>query len=73
MQKINISGTDRPQWHTPEEIRAAAAEGLRLRLRGGKHHPDILCRLAANCGGWCTVVTDSGAILHAWAGEFAAA
>ena len=28
--KINISPTDRPQWHTPAEIRAAAAEGLRI-------------------------------------------
>lgn len=39
--KINISPTDRPQWHTPEEIRAAAAEGLRIDYNcvdnGGKH------------------------------------
>ena len=27
--KINISPTDRPQWHTPAEIRAAAAEDTR--------------------------------------------
>lgn len=36
--KINISPTDRPQWHTPAEIRAAAAEGLRIDYNGPRLH-----------------------------------
>lgn len=36
--KINISPTDRPQWHTPAEIRAAAAEGLRIDYNAGRGH-----------------------------------
>lgn len=42
MQKINISPTDRPQWHTPAEIRAAAAEGLRIDYNAGRGHVIIV-------------------------------
>lgn len=69
---INISSTDRPQWHTPEEIRAAAAEGLRINYNAGRGHV-IRCRKAANVSGWITAVTVSGSILQAWAGEFTVA
>ena len=69
---INISPTDRPQWHTPAEIRAAAADGLRINYNAGRGKI-IRCRKAANVSGWITAVTDSGAILQAWAGEFAVA
>lgn len=55
MQKINISPTDRPQWHTPAEIRAAAAEGLRIDYNAGRGHV-IRCRKAANVSGWITAV-----------------
>lgn len=43
MLPINISPTDRPQWHTPAEIRAAAAEGLRIDYNAGRGHV-IRCR-----------------------------
>lgn len=69
---INISPTGRPKWHTPAEIRAAAAEGLRIDYNAGRGQV-IRCRKAANVSGWITAVTESGAILHAWAGEFTVA
>ena len=67
--KINISPTDRPQWHTPEEIRAAAADGLRIDYNAGRGQV-IRCRKAASVSGWVTAVTVSGSILQAWAGDF---
>lgn len=67
--KINISPTGRPQWHTPEEIRAAAADGLRIDYNAGRGQI-IHCRKAASVEGWVTAVTVSGSILQAWAGEF---
>ena len=69
---INISPTDRPQWHTPAEIRAAATEGLRINYNAGRGQV-IRCRKAANVSGWITAVAESGAILCAWAGEFTVA
>lgn len=66
---INISPTDRPQWHTPAEIRTAAAEGLRIDYNAGRGQV-IRCRKAASVEGWVTAVTVSGSILQAWAGEF---
>ena len=59
MLPINISPTDRPQWHTPEEICAAAAEGLRIDYNAGRGHV-IRCRKAANVSGWITAVTEAG-------------
>lgn len=69
---INISPTDRPQWHTPAEIRAAAAEGLRIDYNAGRGEI-IRCRKAANVSGWITAVTEAGSIIRAWAGEFTVA
>lgn len=46
MLPINISPTDRPQWHTPAEIRAAAAESLRIDYNAGRGQV-IRCRKAA--------------------------
>lgn len=69
---INISPTNRPQWHTPEEIRAAAAEGLRIDYNAGRGQI-IRCRKAANVSGWITAVMEHGSILQAWAGEFTVA
>ena len=69
---INISPTNRPQWHTAAEIRAAAADGLRIDYNAGRGQV-IRCRKAANVSGWITAVTESGAILRAWAGEFTVA
>lgn len=66
---INISPTGRPQWHTPAEIRAAAAEGLRIDYNAGRGQV-IRCRKAASVEGWVTAVTVGGSILQAWAGEF---
>lgn len=69
---INISPTNRPQWHTAAEIRAAAADGLRIDYNAGRGQV-IRCRKAANVSGWITAVTEAGAILRAWAGEFTVA
>ena len=69
MQKINISPTNRPQWHTPAEIRAA---GLRIDYNAGRGRV-IRCRKAANVSGWITAVTEAGSIIRAWAGEFTVA
>lgn len=66
---INISPTCAGIWHTHAEIRAAAAEGLRIDYNAGRGQV-IRCRKAANVKGWVTAVTVSGSILQAWAGEF---
>ena len=77
---INIS-PDRPQWHTPAEIRAAAAEGMRIDYNAGRGQV-IRCRKAASVSGWITAVTvsgwitavtEAGSIIRAWAGEFTVA
>jgi hypothetical protein len=68
MLPINISPTDRPQWHTPEEICAAAAEGLRIDYNAGRGHV-IRCRKAANVSGWITAVTEAGRTRTASAGH----
>lgn len=69
---INISPTGRPQWHTPAEIRAAAAEGLRIDYNAGRGQI-IRCRKAASVKGWITAVSEAGSIIRAWAGEFTVA
>jgi hypothetical protein len=69
---INISPTCAGIWHMPEEIRAAAADGLRIDYNAGRGHV-IRCRKAASVAGWITAVTVSGSILQAWAGEFTVA
>lgn len=69
---INISPTDRPQWHTPAEIQTAAAEGLRINYNAGRGQI-IRCRKAASVAGWITAVTEAGSIIRAWAGEFTVA
>ena len=69
---INISPTDRPLWHTPEAIRAAAAEGRRIDYNAGRGQV-IRCRKAANVSGWITAVTEAGSIIRAWVGEFTVA
>lgn len=69
---INISPTCSSIWHAPEELRAAAVGGLRIDYKAGRDCI-IHCRKAASVGGWVTAVTDSGAILQAWAGEFTVA
>lgn len=72
MLPINISPTDRPQWHTPAEIRAAAAEGLRINYNAGRGQV-IRCRKAASVKGWITAVSEAGSIIRAWAGDFTVA
>lgn len=51
---------------------AAEIGGLRIDYNAGRDCI-IHCRKAASVGGWVTAVTDSGAILQAWAGEFTVA
>lgn len=41
---INISPTGRPQWHTPAEIRAAAAEGLHINYNAGRGEAGSIIR-----------------------------
>lgn len=63
--KINISPTDRPQWHTPAEIRAAAAEGLRIDYNAGRGHV-IRCRKAANVSADTDAVTGEDTRGECW-------
>ena len=69
---INISPTCAGIWHTPAEIRAAAADGLRIDYNAGRGQ-FIRCQKAANVSGWITAVTEAGSIIRAWAGEFTVA
>ena len=59
----------RPGSSKRTEIRAAAAEGLRIDYNAGRGQV-IRCRKAANVSGWITAVTEAGSIIRAWAGEF---
>lgn len=58
------------RWATADEIRAAAAGGLRVWLDVGTSHPRTPCRIASNCSGWITAASDTGGIYQAWAGDF---
>ena len=69
-RRYNIAPEGRGRWHTAAEIRAAAADGLRVWLDVGQRSPRVPCRVAANVGGWVTAVSDKGGIFQAWAGEF---
>lgn len=66
----NIAPEGRARLYTGAEIRAAAAEGVRVWLDAGQRFPRIPCRLAANVAGWVTAASDKGGIDQAWAGEF---
>ena len=68
---INISPTCSGIWHTPEEIRAAAVGGLRIDYNAGPR--SIMALSAERSEATSIAVTDSGAILQAWAGEFSVA
>lgn len=69
-RRYNIAPEGRGKWHTAAQIRAAAAEGMRVWLDVGRDWPRVPCRVAANVGGWVTAVSDKGGIFQAWAGEF---
>lgn len=69
-RRYNIAQEGRGRWYTAAEIRAAAAEGVRVWLDVGQRFPCIPCRVAANVGGWVTAVSDKGGIFQAWAGEY---
>lgn len=69
-RRYNIAQEGRGRWHTAAEIRAAAAEGVRVWLDVGQRFPRIPCRVAANVAGWVTAVSDKGGIFQAWAGEY---
>lgn len=69
-KRYNIATEGRGRWYTAAEIRAAAAEGVRVWLDVGQRFPRVPCRVAANVGGWVTAVSDKGGIYQAWAGEF---
>lgn len=68
--RYNIAADGPGRWHTAAEIRAAAADGLRVFLDVGRRWPRVPCRVAANVRGWITAVSDKGGIYQAWAGEF---
>ncbi len=69
-RRYNIAPEGRGRWFTAQEIKAAAAEGVRVWLDVGQRFPRIPCRVAANVGGWVTAVSDKGGIYQAWAGEY---
>ena len=69
-RRYNITPEGPSRWHTAAEIRAAAAEGVRVWLDVGRDRPRVPCRVAANVRGWVTAVSDKGGIYQAWAGEF---
>lgn len=69
-KRYNIAPEGPSRWHTAAEIRAAAAEGVRVWLDVGRDRPRVPCRVAANVRGWVTAVSDKGGIYQAWAGEF---
>lgn len=69
-KRYNIAPEGRGRWFTAAQIRAAAAEGVRVWLDVGQRFPRIPCRVAANVGGWVTAVSEKGGIYQAWAGEF---
>lgn len=69
-RRYNIAPEGPGMWYTAAEIRAAAAEGVRVWLDVGQRFPRIPCRVAANVGGWVTAVSNKGGIYQAWAGEY---
>ena len=69
-KRYNIAPEGRGRWYTAAQIRAAAAEGVRVFLDVGRDRPRVPCRVAANVGGWVTAVSDKGGIFQAWAGDF---
>lgn len=66
----NIAPEGKAQLYTAAEIRAAAADGLRIWLDVGRRWPRVPCRMAATVRGWVTAVGEHGAIYQAWAGDF---
>lgn len=69
-RRYNIAPEGRGRWYTAQEIRAAAAEGVRVWLDVGQRWPRVPCRVAANVRGWVTAASDKCGIFQAWAGEF---
>lgn len=61
---IKLNAGDPKAWATAAEIRAV--DGMRA------SHQGTPCRIAANYDGYITAVTDQGAIIQGWAGEFTA-
>ncbi len=66
----NIAPEGEARLYTAQEIRAAAAEGVRVWLDVGQRFPRVSCRVAANVAGWVTAASDKGGIYQAWAGAF---
>ena len=66
----NIAPEGKAQLHTAAEIRAAAADGVRVWLDVSQRSPRVPCRMAATVRGWVTAVGEHGAIYQAWAGDF---
>ena len=64
MEHIKLNAGDPETRATPAQIREAARHGLQV------WHHGTRCRIASNCNGFITAVTDDGAIIRAWAGEF---
>lgn len=69
-RRYNIAPEGPSRWYTAAEIRAAAAEGVRVWLDVGRDWPRVPCSVAANVGGWVTAVSDKDGIFQAWAGEY---
>lgn len=69
MERYNISPTYH-RFHTADEIRTAARDGLRVWLDVGPRYPRIPCKVAAVVKGWVTAVGEGGAIYQDWAGCF---
>lgn len=70
MERFNISPTYHHIWHTADEIRAVAREGVRVYLDVGRRYPRIPCCVAAIVNGYVTAVSDKGGIYQDWAGCF---
>jgi hypothetical protein len=64
----NIETDGKVKMVSAEVIRENAI-GPAIRLNGSK----TLYRVAANCRGWVTAVSETGVIIQGWAGDFTAA
>lgn len=64
----NINPADMPtKMYSADDIIQASRDCIRVLLNCGRGEK-LPCRVAANVRGWCTLVTDRGAILQDWAG-----
>lgn len=60
--RIKLNAGDPKHWATVKEIRAI--DGMKA------DYHDAPCTIAGNYDGYITAVTDNGAIIQDWAGEF---